>query len=322
MLTLNETFAVPDSEQAWRAINDLDTLVPCVPGARVKSVDGPQAVHAEIDVRMGAMGMTFTGPVRIESSDAAGRTVAIKANTRETLGQSYATGDITISVDGGDVKIVAVANVGGKAAGMGEGVIVNVLTNLVRSFSANLAAAVAEHGGNGNGAHPAPPAPTAPVDAAAPPGEPPVAAPAAAREVQAVSFADVALERMRRFTEPAQGDAALGGSRAAQTATSEDPTAIFTSVTRILSGRLDVTTTTGPGGGPLLKARGQSFAMLHGDELVVRLHPLRCADLVQEGRGRLLELDGATLEDWFVVGGIDASEWSARAKEALACACG
>jgi len=313
MLTLNETFAVPDTEQAWRAINDLDTLVSCVPGARVKSVDGPQAVRAEIDVRMGAMGMTFTGPVRIESSDAAGRSVAIKAETRETLGQSYATGDITISVDGEDVKIVALANVGGKAAGMGEGVIVNVLTSLVRSFSTNLAAAVAEHG---NGA----PAAVEPVDAAQ--AQPPPAAAPAAREVQAVSFADVALERMRRFTQPAQGDAALGGSRAARTATSEDPTAIFTSVTRILSGRLDVTTTTGPGGGPLLKARGQSFAMLHGDELVVKLHPLRCADLVHEGKGRLLELDGSTLEDWYVVGGVDASEWSARAKEALACACG
>jgi carbon monoxide dehydrogenase subunit G len=317
MLTLNETFAVPDSEQAWRAINDLDTLVPCVPGARVRSVEGPQAVRAEIDVRMGAMGMTFTGPVRIESSDAARRTVAIKADTRETLGQSYATGDITISVDGGDVKIVAVANVGGKAAGMGEGVIVNVLTNLVRSFSTNLAGAVGEHG---NGADTPAPAPAEPVDAAQ--LEPQPAAAPAAREVQAVSFADVALERMRRFTEPAQGDAALGGSRAARTATSEDPTAIFTSVTRILSGRLDVTTTTGPGGGPLLKARGQSFAMLYGDELVVKLHPLRCADLIQEGRGRLLDLDGSTLEDWFVVGGVDASEWSARAKEALACACG
>jgi carbon monoxide dehydrogenase subunit G len=317
MLTLNETFAVPDSEQAWRAINDLETLVTCVPGARVASVDGPHAVRAEIDVRMGAMGMTFTGPVQIESSDAAGRTVAIKANTRETLGQSHATGDITISVDGGDVKIVAVANVGGKAAGMGEGVIVSVLTNLVRSFSANLAGAVGEHA---NGARPAPPAPPAPVDAAAPPGEQPVAAPA--REVQAVSFAENALERMRRFTSPAEGDAALGGTRAARTATGEDSTAIFSSVTRILSGRLDVTTTTGPGGGPLLKARGQSFAMLHGDELVVRLHPLRCADLIQEGRGRLLELDGSTLEDWFVVGGSDASEWSARAKEALAGACG
>ena len=74
MLTLNETFAAPDADQAWSVVNDLTALVPCVPGARVKSVESAQAVKAEIAVRMGAMGMTFTGPVKIESSDAANRT--------------------------------------------------------------------------------------------------------------------------------------------------------------------------------------------------------------------------------------------------------
>ena len=134
MLTLNETFIVPDAAQAWSVINDLSTLVACVPGARVKSVDGPQAVKAEIAVRMGAMGMTFTGPVQIDAIDAAKRIVTIKAKTRETLGQSYATGDITICLGDGDGAIEAIANVGGKAAGMGEGVIVNVLTDLVRGL--------------------------------------------------------------------------------------------------------------------------------------------------------------------------------------------
>ena len=141
MLTLNETFAVPDPDHAWTVINDLTTLVPCVPGASVKTTDGPQAVKAQIEVRMGAMGMTFTGPVNIESADAATRTVKIKANTREVLGHSYATGDITISLGDGTGTIAAIANVGGKAAGMGEGVIVNVLTDLVRSFSVNVGGA-------------------------------------------------------------------------------------------------------------------------------------------------------------------------------------
>ena len=138
MLTLNETFSVPDPDHAWTVITDLNTLVPCVPGARVKSAMSPQDVKAEIEVRMGAMGMTFTGPVTIQSADAGSRTVKINATTRETLGQSYATGDVTIRLADGKGKIDAVANVGGKAAGMGEGVIVNVLTDLVRSFSANV----------------------------------------------------------------------------------------------------------------------------------------------------------------------------------------
>jgi carbon monoxide dehydrogenase subunit G len=116
MLTLNETFAVPDADQAWYVINDLAAVVPCVPGARVKSVDGPRAVKAEIQVRMGAMGMTFTGPVKIESTETASRTITIKANMRETLGQSYAMGDITICLGDGDGTIEAIANIGGKAA--------------------------------------------------------------------------------------------------------------------------------------------------------------------------------------------------------------
>jgi uncharacterized protein len=138
MLTLNETFTVPDADHAWGVITDLNALVPCVPGARVKDAAGPKDVKAEIQVRMGAMGMTFTGPVKIQSADPGSRTVKINANTRETLGQSYATGDITIRLANGQGTIDAVANVGGKAAGMGEGVIANVLTDLVRGFSANV----------------------------------------------------------------------------------------------------------------------------------------------------------------------------------------
>ena len=141
MPTLNETFSVSDPDHAWGVISDLNQLVPCVPGARVASADGPQSVKAEIEVKMGAMGMKFSGPVTIESADAGSKTVKIKANTREAAGQSNASGDVTISVGGGSGKVDAVANVSGKAASMGEGTVVAVLTQLVKQFTANLAKA-------------------------------------------------------------------------------------------------------------------------------------------------------------------------------------
>lgn len=34
-----------------------DALVPCVPGARVISADSAESVKAEIEVKMGSMGM-------------------------------------------------------------------------------------------------------------------------------------------------------------------------------------------------------------------------------------------------------------------------
>jgi carbon monoxide dehydrogenase subunit G len=307
MLTLNETFAVPDADRAWSVINDLNALVPCVPGASVRSVDGAQSVKATIEVRMGAMGMTFSGPVTIESTDADARTVTIKATTRETLGQSYATGDITICLgdDGGTID--AIANVGGKAAGMGEGVIVNVLTDLVTAFSSNVAKAVDELAGEASGDNPAPSDAVVVQPAAQPAAQAP-----AADAAQPVAAGDDALERIRR-----RAQAALAGARSTSTANGGDAETIFQSLTRRFGGRLDVKLTSGPDDAPLLKSAGQSFAMLHGGELVVRLHPARCAELVGAGKGRLFVHDGRTTEDWLVVNGLDAAEWTGHTMEAL-----
>jgi len=138
MPTLNETFSVSNPDHAWSIISDLNKLVPCVPGAKVASADSPQSVKAEIDVKMGSMGMKFSGPVTIESSDAGSKTVKIKAKTKEAGGQSAANGDVTISIGGGTGTVNAVANVNGKAASMGEGTVVAVLTQLVKQFTANV----------------------------------------------------------------------------------------------------------------------------------------------------------------------------------------
>jgi carbon monoxide dehydrogenase subunit G len=141
MATLNESFTVPNPDQSWGVITDLNKLIPCVPGAKVISADSPKSAKAEITVNMGSMGMKFTGPVTIESADAGSKTAKITANTREAGGQSNAAGDVTISMSGSQVNISAIANVSGKAASMGEGTVVAVLTQLVKAFAGNLAKA-------------------------------------------------------------------------------------------------------------------------------------------------------------------------------------
>jgi carbon monoxide dehydrogenase subunit G len=141
MPTLNESFSIPNPDQTWAVVSDLNKLVPCVPGARVVSADSAESVKAEIEVKMGSMGMKFTGPVTIESADAGSKTVKIKANTKEAGGQSNASGDVTISVGGGNATINAIANVSGKAGSMGEGTVVAVLTQLVKQFGENVAKA-------------------------------------------------------------------------------------------------------------------------------------------------------------------------------------
>ena len=141
MATLNESFSVPNADQSWAVISDLNKLIPCVPGAKVVSAESPNKATAEITVKMGSMGMVFTGPVEIKSANAGSRTAQISANTREKGGQSNAAGDVTISMSGSNVTINANANVSGKAASMGEGTVQAVLTELVKQFSGNISKA-------------------------------------------------------------------------------------------------------------------------------------------------------------------------------------
>ena len=129
---------MPDPDKAWNIVSDLNKLVPCVPGARVVSADSAESVKAEIEVKMGSMGMKFAGPVTIESADPGSKTVTIKAKTKEAGGQSAANGDVTISINGGTGTLNAVANVNGKAASMGEGTVLAVLTQLVKQFANNI----------------------------------------------------------------------------------------------------------------------------------------------------------------------------------------
>ncbi len=141
MAKLNESFSVPNADQSWAVIGDLNKLIPCVPGAKVLSADSPKKAQAEITVKMGSMGMVFTGPVEIKSVDDSSHTAKITANTREKGGQSNAAGDVTISMSGSQVNIDADANVSGKAASMGEGTVEAVLKQLVKGFADNLAKA-------------------------------------------------------------------------------------------------------------------------------------------------------------------------------------
>jgi len=138
---LQEKFSVSDPDHAWEVVSDIGKLVPCVPGAKVVSAEGPTKANAEIDVQMGSMAMTFSGPVEIVEQDAGSRRAVIKAKAKEAGGQSNADGTVTITINNDGGTVDATANVSGKAASMGEGTVQAVLEALVKQFTGNLAKA-------------------------------------------------------------------------------------------------------------------------------------------------------------------------------------
>jgi carbon monoxide dehydrogenase subunit G len=141
MVELDHSFALTKPvEETWQAILDLDRLIPCVEGGRVVEHTGPDTVKAEILVRMGAMSMTFRGTVAITEKDEAGHRAAMQVKSREAGGQGYANADVVFNLSDGTGTVHTAAQITGKAASMGEGVVYSVLDALIQSFTANLAA--------------------------------------------------------------------------------------------------------------------------------------------------------------------------------------
>ena len=127
-------------DERYATVLDLERVVPCVEGGRVLEPVDPTTVKAEIKVKMGAMSMTFTGTVEIVEQDPAAHRVVMRVKSREAGGQGFANADVTFTLADGGGTIHTSAQISGKAASMGEGVMVGVLDALIADFAGKLAA--------------------------------------------------------------------------------------------------------------------------------------------------------------------------------------
>jgi uncharacterized protein len=126
-------------DESYTAILDLERLVPCVEGGSVLERTGPDSVRAEIKVKMGAMSMTFTGTVEIVEQDASAHRAVLSVKSREAGGQGHANATVVFALNDGGGTIHTNAQITGKAASMGEGVVVGVLDALIKDFAGKLA---------------------------------------------------------------------------------------------------------------------------------------------------------------------------------------
>ena len=123
----------------WEAILDLERLVPCVEGGSVVEKLDPEQVKAEIKIKMGAMSLKFKGTVAVVEQDPASHRAVLRVKAKEAGGQGHANADVTFSLSDGGGTIHTAAQITGKAASMGEGVMVSVLDALIKDFTENLA---------------------------------------------------------------------------------------------------------------------------------------------------------------------------------------
>jgi carbon monoxide dehydrogenase subunit G len=140
MVELDHPFSMDKPiDESWQAILDLERLVPCVEGGKVIEKTGDDSVKAEIKVKMGAMSLTYAGTVSVIEQDAEAHRAVMQVKSRETRGQGHANADVTFSLSDGGGTIHTAAQITGKAASMGEGVMHSVLDALIKNFTSNLA---------------------------------------------------------------------------------------------------------------------------------------------------------------------------------------
>jgi len=127
-------------DDSYAVILDLERVIPCVEGGSIIERTSDTAAKAEIKVKMGAMSMTFTGTVEIVEQDAAAHTAVLSVKSREAGGQGHANATVTFALHDGGGTVHTNAQITGKAASMGEGVIAGVLDGLITDFTGKLSA--------------------------------------------------------------------------------------------------------------------------------------------------------------------------------------
>ena len=136
---LDHTFTTDKSlDESFAAITDLERLIPCVEGGSVLEPIDSDSVKAEIVLSMGAMSMKFVGTVEIAEQDAGAHRALLRVESKEEGGQGYANADVLFQLNDGGGEIHTRAQITGKAASMGEGVVVGVLDGLITDFTSKL----------------------------------------------------------------------------------------------------------------------------------------------------------------------------------------
>jgi carbon monoxide dehydrogenase subunit G len=126
------------ADESYATILDLERVVPCVEGGSVLETTGPGAVKAQIHVKMGAMSLTFTGTVEVAEQDAGAHRALLRVKSKEAGGQGHANADVAFALEDGGGTIHTKAQITGKAASMGEGVVIGVLDALITDFTGKL----------------------------------------------------------------------------------------------------------------------------------------------------------------------------------------
>jgi uncharacterized protein len=151
-MKMEQTFDVAAPlAQVWEALNDLERVAPCLPGASITGRDEEGTYRGTFTVKLGPMTAAYNGTIRIDDVDEANHRATLKARGTDKRGQGGANATIvnTLSEHDGATRVEAVTdfNITGRLAQFGRGGMMEDVSNrLLRDFASCLATRLAESG--------------------------------------------------------------------------------------------------------------------------------------------------------------------------------
>ena len=145
-MQIESRFKVPlPPDQAWSVLLDIPRIAPCMPGAKLISVEEERKAYlGEVQVRLGPVLLSFKGRAEFVSIDEAAKKATVRAEGRDTKGRGGASADVAFSLASAgpetEVIILTDLTLSGSVAqyGRGAGMINDLANHLIGQFASNL----------------------------------------------------------------------------------------------------------------------------------------------------------------------------------------
>ena len=178
MKIANEFTVTAPISRAWELFNDLEQVIPLMPGAQLTGQDGDDTL-GKVKIKVGPVTSEFNGKVRFVETDREHYRAVIDAKGKEARGTGNAAATVTATLhEAGDRTRVTVdtdLKIVGKLAQFGSGMLQQVSEKLLGQFVDSLEAKLAaENAPAAPTVDAAEPAPVIPVQVSPPPEAAPI----------------------------------------------------------------------------------------------------------------------------------------------------
>src|ERR1039458_9948657 len=151
MILTNEFLVEASIDRVWRLFDELENVIPCMPGAAYLGQDGEDN-KVSIKVKIGAVSSHFQGAVRFVEKNESTHSTKIRGSGKDLGGKASAVATIVaklekVSSDRTRIVVETDLAMTGRLAQFGSGVIADISSRMISQFTDNLHKAIISQSG-------------------------------------------------------------------------------------------------------------------------------------------------------------------------------